>query len=81
MVALAPGRNDGASAAGRQGGHERVGIVAPVGDEVGRRQAREQGQCLRGVVALAGAQVPAHEPAAGVAHRVQLGRQAATAAA
>jgi hypothetical protein len=67
------------SAAGSQGGHERVRIVAPVRKEVGRSQLAEQGQGLRGVVALASRQTAPHETAAGVGHGVHLARQAAAA--
>jgi hypothetical protein len=80
VATLAPGRNDGLGAASGQGGHERAGIVPPVSHQVRRGQPVEQRQRLRGVVALAGGEAAAHEPAPGVGHGVQLRRQAAAAA-
>ena len=80
VPALAPGRNYGTGAARGQGGHERVGIVAAVGHLERRREAREQGQRLRGVVALADGEAAAHRPAAGVGGHVHLARKPAAAA-
>ena len=77
---LAPGRNQGLGVARGQGGYQRVGIVAAVGDGVGRGQTLEQRQGLRDIVALACAQPDAHEPTVGVGQRGELGSQAPAAA-
>ena len=74
VATLAAGRNHCLGAAVSQGGHQRAGIVAAVGNEMGRGQALEQGLGLRGVVALARVEAAAHGPAAGVGYRVPLGR-------
>lgn len=79
-AALAAGWNHGTDAAGRERGHERVGVVAALGDEVGRGQALKRRQGLWGVVALTCAQAQAHGPAAGVGHGVHFGAQPTTAA-
>ncbi len=80
VAPLAARRNHGHGAAGSQGSHQRVRIVAPVGNQVGRGQALEQGQGVRGIVALAGREAATHGPAAGVGHGVQLAAQPAAAA-
>lgn len=81
MLALAPGRNYGTGAAGSERSHQGVGIVAAVGHQVGRGQAFEQRQSLRGVVTVAGAEAAAHRPATGVGGHMQLTGQPAAAAA
>ena len=81
VAALAPGRNGGLGAPGGQSRHERVGIVAAVGNQVGRGPLAQQRQGLRRIVALAGTQAQPHGPAAGIGHDVQLRRQTAAAAA
>ena len=81
LAALPPWRNDGAGAPRSQGGDQRVGIVAAVGDELSRGQLAEQRQGLRGVVALARGQAAAHEAPAGIGHHVHLTGQATATAA
>jgi hypothetical protein len=80
-TAFTSGRNDGAGAAGSQGAHERVGIVAAVGNEVGWGPPVEQQQSLRSVMALTRRQAAAHKPASGISYHMQLASQPATAAA
>jgi hypothetical protein len=69
-----PGRKHGLYAAGHEGVHQRVGIVATVGKQIDRGQPVEQHEGLRRVVALAGDEAEAH------GHRLQLRSQAAAAA-
>jgi hypothetical protein len=80
-TAFTSGRNDGAGAAGSQGAHERVGIVAAVGNEVGWGPPVEQQQSLRSVMALTRRQAAAYKPASGISYHMQLASQPATAAA
>jgi hypothetical protein len=77
---LTPGRNQGTSAGGGQGPHQRVGIVAAVSHDIRRVQPGEQRQGLRRIVPLALRQATTHKPTARIGHRVQLGRQPTTAA-
>lgn len=52
LAPLSARRNHGASATGRQGGNQRVGIVAAVCAEISWGQLSKQWQGLRRVVAL-----------------------------
>lgn len=80
VAPLAPGWKHGLGAAPREFGHERVGVVAAVGDEVGRGPTSEQGQGLRRVVALAGGEQAAPQAAPRIGGHVPLRRQPAAAA-
>jgi hypothetical protein len=63
LAPFAAGCNHGHGAALGQGSHEWVGIVAAVGNQVGRGPFAEQGQGLRRVVALARGEAAADEAA------------------
>lgn len=80
-TAFSAGRSYGVRAANSQGVHERVGIIAAVGNQVGWGQAVEQWQRLWGVVALTRRQATAQKSALGIGHHVHLARQTTAAAA